>query len=167
MKKLVPLVLIVIFTFIVTAQSQDMQKNRYPNQVYFEDSTHIFWTWYPNPFSPPTLKDTGKGLVYGDFTFYCDFTDSVDVALVTKNDSVVHHAYLKTARPPYFFVGLWVAGPMVTEQSLPASYYKPNADEYLRPVLIVGGRWKSLRALGIPVKRGWHYWIDQTRPSKQ
>jgi hypothetical protein len=167
MKKITPLLVTTLIFLVSSVQSQVQPQHRYPKQRHFEDSARVFWTSYPNPFSPPTVKDTTKGLIYGDLTFYCDLSDSVEVAFVTKNDSIVHRATIRTAKPPYFSVGYWVAGENIRQASLPPSYFKPNRDEHLRLVLIVGGRWKTIRELGIPVQRGRYYWIDTRKHSKQ
>lgn len=167
MKKTISLLVVTLICFVSDVQSQVQSQHRYPKQKHFEDSTRVFWTSYPNPFSPPTEKDSTKGLIYGDLTFYCDLSDSVDVAFVTKNDSIVHRATIRSAKPPYFSVGYWVAGKNIRQASLPSSYFRPNKDDHLKLVLIVGNRWKSIREVGIPVQRGRYYWIDTRKRSNQ
>ena len=150
----------------VSVRSQVTPENRYPKQVCFEDSSRVFWTWYPNPFCPPTVGDTGRGLICGGLTFYCDLSDSVGVAFVEKNDSIVYTATVKTATPPHFSLCYWLAGPHVRTQSLPARYFRSNSDEQLKLLLIVHGRRKSLLK-GPPIQRGWYYWMDERRPKNR
>jgi hypothetical protein len=161
------LLFIILHMFLATAQSQESKQHRYPKQTYVEDSARVYWDSYPNPFSPPTVTDTGRGLIKGELTFRCDISDSVEIAFITKNDSIVHKATVHSSKPPYFSVGYWVAGPNARQQSLPTSYFKPSSDSYLRLVIIVEGRWKSIRERGISVRKGWHYWIDTRRPNKK
>ncbi|MBS4028170.1 MAG: hypothetical protein KGZ58_05960 [Ignavibacteriales bacterium] len=164
MKKL--FFIIINLFLIATTQSQLSKQHRYFKQTYLEDSVHVYWNEFPNPFSPPTVTNTNKGFIRGDITFYCDISDSVEVALITKKDSIVHKTTLKSSKPPYFSAGYWVAGANISQQSLPTSYFQPSSDGYLRWVIIVGGRWKSIRERGIEVRKGWHYWIDTGRTSK-
>jgi hypothetical protein len=137
-------------------------EHRIPGQTYIEDSAHVYWDSWPNPFSPPTITDTGKGLMCGTLTFYCDLSDSVEVAVVTERDSVVYSTTVFSPKPPYFDLCYWVAGPKIDRQSLPSSYFRAPSDITLRLVLVVGGRWKNSRVFfrggG---RRDWYYWIDR------
>lgn len=151
----------ILLSFIAVSQIQS-SPNRYPNQVCFEDSLDVFWTYYPNPFSPPTVKDTGVGFINLGLTYYCDLSDSVEVALIGSNDSIVYSAIIISPKSPHFDVAYWVAGPKVSKHSLPANYFRGIRDENLKLLLIVDGRWKSRRERGIQVKKGWYYWIDNS-----
>ena len=132
-------------------------------QKYIEDSAHVYWDDWPNPFSPPTVRDSTKGLMCGDLSFYCDLSDSVEVAVVTKHDSILYRTTVTSDKPPYFSLCYWMAGPKINPQSLPASYFKAPSKGNLKLVLIVGGRWKNIRGFHLNGSRGWYYWIDRRR----
>jgi len=167
MKKL-SLIYFFVFLFcnLIVAQNQNIshKPHRDPNQKYFDDTTHIFWTSYPNPFSPPTVRDTGKGLVCGNLTFYCDLSDSVEVAFVTEDDSIVYQTTVTSQMPPYFSLSHWVAGEKVRIQSIPSHYYKSSKDGHIKALLILDGQKKSIQEIGISVKNGRHYWLEAQKP---
>jgi len=146
---------------------QVLPENIYPGQTYYEDSGHVFWTWYPNPFSPPAVGDTGNGQIQGALTFCCDLSDSVDLAFVAENDSIVYHSMLVSRKPPHFSVVYWMAGPKVTSESLPYKSYTGDSDQQLKLLLSVKGRPKSVRPSGIYAPRGWHLWIDEGKSDKR
>ncbi len=153
--------LVVVLLVIESVQSQVPAQNRFPYQRFFEDSTHVFWTWYPNPFSPPTVANTKKGQICGGLTFYCDLSDTVLVAFVSKSDSILYEAPLTSTNPPYFSLCYWIGGPRVSLELLPSKYFRSDFNEKIKLLLVVRGRWKSLRGIGITVQNGWYYWIDE------
>jgi hypothetical protein len=167
MKPFISYAALILSCVISTVDCQVLREHRYPKQTTIEDSTHVFWTSYPNPFSPPTLKDTSKALIYGDLTFYCDLSDTAEVALVARNDSIVYSATVVAAKPPHFSIGYWVAGRNSDQRSLPASHFTSSVDDHLKVLLIVHGRRKVLRDVGIPVKKGMHYWIESSTPHRK
>ena len=164
MKKI--LFIIIIINSVVISQSQRTIQHRYSKQTYLDDSIHVYWNQFPNPFSPPTVTSTKKCFIQGDLTFYCDLSDSVEVAFITKKDSIVHKAVVTSSKPPYFSIGYWVAGPNISQHLLPISYFLPRSDDNIRLVIIVGGRWRSIRQSGIQVRSGWRYWIDSPKINK-
>lgn len=145
---------------VAQVQKISHKPHRYRFQTYFNDSSHVFWTSYPNPFSPPTVRDTGKGLICGNLTFYCDLSDSVEVALVAEDDSIVYQTIVKSQTPPYFSLCYWVAGEKAQIRSMPSRYYKSGKDGRLKALLIVNGKKKSMHEIGIPVRNNRYYWIE-------
>jgi hypothetical protein len=142
---------------------QTKPDHRYPSQFYFEDSIHVFWDQYPNPFSPPGIRDTDKGLVCGDLPFYCDLSDTVTVAFLGEKDSIVYEASIQSRKPPSFSFCYWLAGPRIDPQHLPAQYIRGRSGENFKLLLIVQGRKKCLRESRICIPKDWYCWIDESR----
>ncbi len=154
-------VFLLLIVFPLSGRGQESQRNRCPGQVYLEDSTHVFWTWYPNPFSPPGVRDTTTGLMCRDLTFFCDLTDSVQVAMVEGDRDIVNEATVTSNIAHDFSVCYWVAGPHTKQSLLPPDCFKRENKIPLSMLLIVKGRKKCL-ALGIPnIPQGWYCWIDE------
>ena len=143
-----------------TTNAQVKPQNRYSAQRYWEDSVHVFWTWYPNPFSPPTLKDTSKGMMCGGLTFYCDLSETVTVAFLTESDSLAYEASIVSRKPPYFDLCYWLAGPRIDPRHLPARKIRGRSRDQFKLLLTVRGRKKCVRHYGITVPKDWYCWID-------
>ena len=139
---------------------QGKPENRYPLQSYIEDSAHVFWTWYPNPFSPPSIRDTGKGMICGGLSFYCDLSETVTVAFLKEKDSVVYEATIRLLQPPHFSLCYWLAGPQVDLHRLPSYYMRSDSSQEYRLLLLVHGRGKCVRESGIFVPQHWCCWIE-------
>ncbi len=151
-----------------TAFMQIPEKNRYPKQYYFEDSTRVFWTWYPNPFSPPTITDKSKGrLICGDLSFYCDLSDTIIVALVQNADSIVYSAPIISSIPSYFSLCYWMAGPNINLEELPDKFFQSNTNEALKLMLIVNDRKKCIRNGDFRLQKNWYWWINESKTKKQ
>lgn len=133
---------------------------RLQGQKYLEDSAHVYWTSYPNPFSPLVVRDTEKGDICGDYTFFCDLSDTIGIAFVTNNDSIVYQAKIFSPTEHNFFLCYWMAGPKIQARSLPPTYFRALSDDRLSVLLIVGGREKNIREGALSVTKGWYYWID-------
>lgn len=148
--------------------SQIKEVNRYPNQIYIEDSANVFWTHYPNPFSPPTIiepidYDTVKTLnCYSPSTllstFYCDLSDTVLVAIQNESDSILYSAKVSSKSPPYFRYCVWVAGSLINHNELPNYYFQGSCKERLYIVLIVKGRKKCYKEIVISDNK--YYWLN-------
>ncbi len=140
-------------------------QHRIRGQKYIEDSAHVYWDNYPNPFSPPTVRDTGKGLMCGELGFYCDLSDSVEVTFLQSNDSIVYQTMVIQSRPS-FALCYWMAGPKIDHRSLPTRYFRAPSNEQIKIFLSVGGRKKNLRKAGFQVQKGWYYWIHNRVSNK-
>lgn len=164
------LLILILFSCCNICWAQNNQtpvgENRLPGQKYLEDSVHVFWDSYPNPFSPPGVRDTGKGLICGYYTFYCDLSDTVGIAFVTKIDSVVYQSTLTSPTKHNYSLCYWEAGPKIQVQSLPTNYFLASSDEDLGVLLIVDGRKKNIREGALPVRDGWYYWINDQKIRK-
>ncbi len=163
MKKQFLIIIVFLFCYICIAQNRNNsnQYYRYKFQKYFDDSTHIFWTEYPNPLAHRGMRgDTSKIRICGDLDFYCDLSDSVEVAFVTENDSIVYRTIVFSKYRPDFGVCYWIAGNKARKEILPSNYFKPNKDGIINILLIVNNQKKSMRTIGIPVKAGQYYWIQ-------
>jgi hypothetical protein len=154
------LLLLCTLSLVERSHAQVKPENRYPFQSYCEDSAHVFWTWYPNPFSPPTINDTSKGMICGGLTFYCDLSDTVTIALLNTNDSVVYEAPVRLSSPPHFSLCYWLAGPKVDIQGLPSHYFRSDSQQKYRLLLVVHGRRKCVTEYGIFLPANWYCWID-------
>jgi hypothetical protein len=141
-------------------QNQYPQDYRTPNQICIEDSTRIFWTNYPNPFSPPTIKDTTQGMICGGFTFYCDLSDTVEVSLIGENDSVLTTTRIITHKPPNYSFCYWMAGSNVALTSIPTEHFKATSNSQLNVLLSVNGRKKNIRLKVIYIPKGLYCWIN-------
>jgi hypothetical protein len=144
---------------------QGNQDHRAPGQTYIEDSTHIFWTQYPNPFSPPTILDATKGMICGSLTFYCDLSDTVAVSIVGENDSVLTVTRKVTFRPPGFHLCYWLAGAKIDPDRVPKQHFRALLDSRLNILLSVNGRKKNILPGAISVPKGWYCWLDD-RPDR-
>ncbi len=151
----------IIIFYYTTSFSQKYEKYRHHNQFYFEDSTHVFWTWLPNPFSPPTITDSSKGLYCGDFTFYCDLSDTVLITFVQNNDSIVYYKPIVSSCPPHFGLCFWYGGPNLNPSELPDQYYRNVTDKKLKLLIIVNGRKKCMRDYSF--KKDWYFWLNESK----
>ncbi len=142
------------------SQQQTYEKARYRPQAYYGDSAHVFWTAYPNPFYPSVDKE-GRVKSCGDLSFYCDLSDSVVVALLAENDSVVYQSTVRTSTPPGFSLCYWVADEKTSPVALPEHFFKAERDERVRWLLIAGGKWKCARQWGNRLSKGKYYWLDE------
>ena len=151
---------ILMLSLVIVAQSQHHITPRAGNQTYFEDSAHVYFTLYPNPFHGvmPT-KTTKVHDCYNSKSFYCDLSDSVTVALVDRKDSTVYSAMLKSTKPPFFGFCFWVAGPQFNKALLPSSYFVSNSDTILSLVLLVRDRRKCQTTYRFV--KNLYYWIDE------
>ena len=138
--------------------SQVKKDNRLREQVYIEDSSKVFWTDYPNPFSPPTITEKSKGLFCCLATFYCELSDSVLVAVKNENDSIFYSQYISTKLPPYFSYCIWIAGMEIDNNELPKPYFYFDEKQNIKITLIVDGREKCYREGVVNDKR--YYWLS-------
>lgn len=141
---------IIVIIVPLSFYAQANEKIRFPNQHYVEDSTTVFWTWYPNPFSPPTVivpidYDTVKSKNCISPTFYCELSDTVLVAFQNESDSIYYNKYIVSKIPPYFKFCLWVAGSKTDYNELPEKYFYCKEGEKFRIFLIVGDRKKCYK----------------------
>ncbi len=159
----IQVILIILFCCSICYAQKKLvviDEHRLPGQKYFEDSTHVYWNHYPNPMAPPTVSDTGKGRICGDIVFYCDKSDSVDIAFVTMKDSIVYQLTIPSWSKHVYSLCYWKAGPNVQVQSLPQNHYQALANERLGLLLIIDGRKMALKEGALSVRKGWYYWID-------
>ena len=155
-----------LFAGVATGLTQVSPENRYPTQVYYEDSTRVFWTAYPYPLGLPTMTETVRYHIVSPFSFYCDLSDTVELAFVASNGFIVCTGMLTSSTPPYFSVSYWTAGPRVQAESVPAEHFRTESDEHLNMLLIVRGRHKCLRD-GMFLQKGWYLWIGEKETAKQ
>ncbi len=152
---------------VQSVSGQELKNHRRRNQVYFEDSTHVFWTSWPIPFSPPTVTRTTKGIMCGYLTFYCDLTDSVQVAIVDGDTTdIVNEATVTPDSGHFFSVCYWVAGPRFPQDQLPPVWFKRKNKWPLSVLLIVNGRKKCLTVGVGNLPQGWYCWIDEGHSRK-
>jgi len=168
MKTTTTLFCLLLFNQVIVDQTIGQEKvdNRYPYQFYFEDSTHIYWTWYPNPFSGSTLKDTSKGSFCGGLGFYCDNSDTVTVTILTEKDSVVYERVVESQNSPQFELCYWLAGPRINLNRLPVHYFRGDSEKHFKILLSVQGRRKCVRESGINLSKNWYCWIDDIKQTK-
>jgi hypothetical protein len=142
---------------------------RHPNQKYIEDSIHVYFInlydpSYPDPFSPPTVSDSGKGIICGGGFFYCDLSESALLAFVNDNDSIIYSAIVRSSKPPDFSFCYWKAGPRAKTTLLPREFYRSKLTGKVKVVLSIAGRRKCLSEFA--VEKGWSYWIDDQTSRK-
>lgn len=148
--------LIYVF-FALNTYSQVKDIYRYPYQQYFEDSTHVYWTWYPDPFAPPTLTDSTKGSYCGQFSFDCDLSDTVLVTIQNEIDSLVYCLKVISKLPPHFSLCIWVAGKYFDSNYLPNFYFRSDHEERYTLALNVKGHKKCSRQFGVLPDN--YYWF--------
>lgn len=154
---------LIIFILFISRNcwSQPSEKNRYPNQIYFQDSTHVFWTWYPNPFSPPTISvnDSLRIVRSSHYSWYCDISDTCTFAIIGNEDSILYSAKVTSKYKPNFGCFLSTALPKYLPYKLPENYVKVDSSAYYNLSLIVNGKKQSTRKDGIYLNKDWYYWI--------
>ena len=85
--------------------SQSKIPLRDSRQVNLEDSLSVYWTAYPNPFSPFT-KDSIR-YSYPTKGFYCFLPGKIEVGLIDINsDSIVYKYELKAGKYNFFLFRL-------------------------------------------------------------
>jgi len=141
-------------------------QNRYLLQTFLEDSTRVFWTWYPNPFSPPTIAETTMGTVYSGFSFYCDLSDTVTVGLLGERDSILYAADMISSGSPHFTLAYCFAGARFPVDQLLGRYSKSQSDRQYKLLLSVRGRAKCVRESGVYVPKDWYCWLPNPSRSK-
>ncbi|HUI30128.1 MAG TPA: hypothetical protein VLX91_07915 [Candidatus Acidoferrales bacterium] len=155
-------VAVLVEVVVQSMSGQELKDHRSRHQVYFEDSTHVFWTSWPTPFSPPTVTRTTKGLMCGYLTFYCDLTDSVQVEIVDGDTAdIVNEATVTPDSGHDFSVCYWVAGTSFPQDQLPSNCFKRKDKYALSVLLIVNGRKKCLTVGVGNLLQGWYCWIDE------
>jgi hypothetical protein len=147
--------------FSQTDQRSRCERARCHGQKYFDDSVHVFQTCYPNPFSPPTVGDTGIGVTFSGTSFYCDLADTVVVELLNADDSVVYREIVISRHPPGFSLYRGWAGPKVDVRSLRANRFKCDSVGKYRWVLVVNGRRKFMFGSFTSDRKGWYIWIEK------
>jgi hypothetical protein len=161
------LLVILLASSVQSVNAQDAKEHRRRFQIYYEDSTNVYWTSWPNPFSPPTVTRTTKGLICGYLTFFCDLTDSVQVAIVDGDTSdIVNEATATPDSGHDFSVCYWVAGPLFPRDQLPPDCFKRKDKYPLSVLLIVNGRQKCLTVGVGDLPQGWYCWIDKCHRRK-
>ena len=153
---------LLVVIFVQSASCQEAREHRRRHQVYYEDSTHVFWTSRPYPFSPPTAEPTTKCIMCGYLTFFCDLTDSVQAAIVDGDTTdIVNEATVTPDSGHAFSVCYWVTGPRYPQNQLPPNSFKRKNKWPLSVLLIVNGRKKCL-TVGVPnLPLGGYCWIDE------
>jgi hypothetical protein len=134
-----------------------------PSQTYIEDSTHVYWTWYPNPFSPPTVlnPDTSIWGLYTLYTFYCDLPDSISVALIDSNRNIVYSTNSGPMERSNYGVAPMLAGPHVRSAKLPAQYFQEKNGGSYDLMILVSGRPKTIRGVAdIRIEKGQYFWMS-------
>jgi len=141
------------------AQKQLHDELRVGYQTYIEDSAHVYFTDYPSPIAPPTVRDDEMGYVcYLGKSFHCDLSNSVLVAFVNEKDSILYSALVKSKNPPSFTYCCWLAGPRIGKEILPKKYFRGDGRSKIKLFLIVRGRRKC--SVEATFADGWYYWID-------
>jgi hypothetical protein len=146
---------------IAQVQYKVPNEARHPFQKYIDDSAHVFWTYYPNPISPPTVGDTGRGYIYSGLTFYCDLADTVDIQLLNEKDSVVCYASVVSKMPHTFLLYYSIAGQNADPQSIPLNHFKIDSFEKLKWAIVVNGKRKTLIDAHGVWRRGMYLWLDK------
>ena len=161
---IVLLILPIFCTIVTTAIAQTAAHNRFLSQTYFGDSSHVFWTWYPNPFSPATIipgrTENRKVSYCGDLSFYCDLSDSVTVVAYDQTDSAVYSIQVVSKIPPNFSLCYWLAGSQISPTQLPRSYVRGDSLSINKLMLVVSGKNKALRSYHVYVPEGWYFWMQ-------
>jgi len=160
MRTLIFISLIMLLDPGLLPRSNGDERFRRPQQLYIEDSTHVFWLQYPNPFSPPTIRDSTMGCIYGDYEFYCDIADTVDILLIDANDSVLTACSVASRHRPHYFSAYYcLAGKDITPSRVPKQAVRVSDTSQFAVVLSVHGRKKTVHPLHIYVPKGWYCWI--------
>jgi hypothetical protein len=153
-----------IIVSIETSMGQIKSEHRLPWQIYLEDSAHVFWTAYPNPFSSPTIRDTSVGLMHTGLTFYSDLSDTVTIAFLGKNDSTIYSVNLTDG--PDYELAYYLAGPNYDTRKLPHQYLRADSTQMYKLLLIVNGRPKNIRGSSVYIPRGCYCWVNNQSHKK-
>jgi hypothetical protein len=156
-----------LFLFIIAFSSSSLfsQKKeafRLPGQFYIEDSSSVFWTHFPNPFSFPTIHepvdyDTVVSSNCHSFSFYCELSDTVLVVIRNESDSVYYQKNVITNYPPYFGFCLGSAGSKVIFDKLPEHKSFCYVDHNYKIFLVVNNREKCYKDFNFTNR---YIWIE-------
>ena len=144
----------------LTAQSNRAEKARESTQLYIEDSTRVFWTRYPNPISPSTFREDTKVSYCGEYNFYCDLAETVQVLLVDTANSIVASYPIISRRPDHnFSLCYWIAGKKITPDQVPKNAFRAVETTAFYLILSMHGRRKTINSRPITVNKGHYCWI--------
>jgi hypothetical protein len=158
------LYLLLVSAGIPFAASQSVTSSRVPGQVSIEDSTRVYWTRYPFPFSRSTISNSDSTLVTSELTFFCDLPGTIELGLLDKNDSIVCKGNAPLNRLPYSGLRYWLGGPDMDAGNLQKGFYRADTNSWISVVIIVEGRWKSIIRHSFYTSKGWYYWFENSHP---
>lgn len=133
-------------------EKKEIKYNRHPKQIYLEDSTDVYWTSYPDPFSNPTYPD--RFVVTQAITFKCFLTGKVEIGFLdTKNDSIIYK-FIQPGKDiqklnEYFWV--WFAYSSADTSEFPKEYFQSFTKDPLNLVLIIDDKRKTILPLNLKV----------------
>jgi len=136
----------------VDEQEKEIKYNRHPSQIYLEDSTDVFWTYYPDPFSNPTFPD--RFVVTQAISFKCFLPGKVEIGFIdAKNDSVIYNFTQPNKKIQKFneHFWIWFAKNSADTSQFPDEYFQSQSVDSLNLVLIVNNRMKTILPLNLVV----------------
>ncbi|MBU0473937.1 MAG: hypothetical protein KKF62_07205 [Bacteroidetes bacterium] len=136
----------------VDEQEKEIKCNRHPSQIYLDDSTDVFWTYYPDPFNNPTYLD--RFVVTQAITFKCFLNGKLEVGFLdTKTDSIIYRFSQpsKEGKKLNEHFWIWLAKSSADTSEFPKEYFQSFTLNPLNIVLIVDDKKKSILPLNIVV----------------
>lgn len=133
---------------------------RYKGQIHYEDSLLVFWTRYPDPFSPKLrdIRTIGKAKNY-----YNCIDGLVQIGITTENSNKILYLFSELDRGT-FWIGFCDDVQAIEEiQYIPYGYYLVESEDPIDLVLVVDERMKSRLPLGLKIPVGKYLVLSKGR----
>lgn len=129
--------------------------SRHPSQIYIEDSAKVYWTYYPDPFSAPTLSDRQRSET---LSFECLIDEKIDIGFLdSETDSIIHKFTQPKKTKKYFWI--WFAKSTADTTDFPEEYFKSSSTHPFKLALTLNNRVKSILLTGFKIPVGDYCYI--------
>ncbi len=129
-------------------------KVRIKDQLSFNDSSRVFWTAFPDPFSHGTYLD--RRTISRMISFYCNLPGNLKISILdTQLDSTVHSFSVQQEEENSFYFWIWTADTSANINSITNDYFLVSTKGPFQCLLEVDDEKKTLhpKILNIPNKK--------------
>lgn len=134
--------------------------DKFVQQFFDEDSTHIFWTRYPDPFCCPCPKGTTP--ITQAMNFFCGLPGRVEIGILDcKNDTIVHkYEFPRDSQSNYTFWACYSES-SIKDMSTKLKYkflskqMDADTEGSFKFVLMLNDKKKAVWPIAIPYKKDW------------
>ncbi len=125
------------------ALSQNSSSARIDGQEYLSDSSTVYWTQYPDPFSLPAYTD--RKPLSPALSIHCELSGCLEVAFVSpRTDSIIHRFAAPKHKKVHYSFRVWQASPSVDTSTVPEDRFRNNSSDALDMVLMVDAKRKTI-----------------------